>query len=133
MYYAVYRVDGSLQSTGTVKPLDENLAPQNLSFKEFDYNIQVKGKRWNPNALDFEDVPVPKPKITVDDFKSRFSYPEYAGIIAASKTDYMVAAYLDRMSTKVLVELDSPTLKGGLQYLASVSLIEPHRIDEILA
>jgi hypothetical protein len=66
-------------------------------------------------------------------FLLRFTTGERIAIRRASNTDDVVGLIMDQVTTVRVVDLDLPETQQAVGYLASVGLIEPSRMSEILA
>lgn len=66
-------------------------------------------------------------------FVERFTPTEYSGIVAAAASDANVAGYLALLKTKELVNLRSPSVAAGLNYLEQHGLIAEGRAAQIAA
>lgn len=130
-WYAVYDIaTGNLKATGT-KVADE--LPAGLAAKSFDYNVQAKDKQWDSALLDFVTVDAPKQPLLPFEFKNRFTLEEHAALIAASASDAVLAAFLDRVNTAPVIRLDDAQTIAGVQYIVAKGLVSSARGGEVLA
>lgn len=66
-------------------------------------------------------------------YTARFTIDEHAAIMAATATDPMVAALMDRRSQALHIDLDYPEQRTGLDYLVSKGLLTAERVEAILS
>ena len=71
--------------------------------------------------------------ITSSAFIRRFTPAEYGAILAAAEESPEVNALVDELISSPTVALDDPRLGPGLEALAQAGLIEPGRIEELMA
>lgn len=74
----------------------------------------------------------PSKIITKVAFRFRFTDAEYAGILAAAKTDTEVQAWYDTFNMVATIDLDNQRTKDGVANLVSKNLLSQARADEIL-
>ena len=74
----------------------------------------------------------PSNTITKVAFRFRFTDAEYAGILAAAKTDTEVQAWYDTFNMVATIDLDNQRTKDGVANLVSKNLLTQARADEIL-
>ena len=68
-WFAVYEVaTGRLISTGTSVADDASLTARGLAKRTYVDSPQVKTKQWNEATQDFDDVSLPKPRISTRTF-----------------------------------------------------------------
>ena len=77
-------------------------------------------------------TPTPDSKITRLAFRNRFTFAEKVAIETAAKTDVEVKVLLDDQSAATFIDLSRSDTIGGLDLLASKTLITLARKDEIL-
>lgn len=70
--------------------------------------------------------------ITKVAFRFRFTDAEYAGILAAAKTDVEVQAWYDTFNMVATIDLDNQRTKDGVANLVSKNLLTQDRATEIL-
>jgi hypothetical protein len=77
--------------------------------------------------------PAPLPNIvTKVAFRFRFTDAEYAGILAAAKTDTEVQAWYETFNMVATIDLDNQRTKDGVANLVSKNLLTQARATEIL-
>jgi len=136
MWYAVYRQDGSLQSTGSVEPISADIDALGWFYKSFNYNIQARDKQWNTTTLDFDTITVPKSTITISNLKKRFTDDEYIEVIKLAKTNDQVGAYIDILNTETAISPDDEKFTKFITFLtkaAAGNILTTTRATEILS
>lgn len=82
-------------------------------------------------------APPPAPRlIPMADFRARFSDPEMAAILVLAYSgagDVNAALLLLKLQTTPEIDLDNPTVAGGLAYLASKGCLAAERVGELLS
>ena len=130
MYYAVYREDGSLQSTGTVEPVN---LPAGLSYKAFNFDVQTQEYQWNPTTRDFDQVGPPKERLLLRDLKRRMTLDERAAILQDADSDFKTAAVLDTLNSLQDIERDNPDVVECFKHLRAKGLFTAARIKELMS
>lgn len=94
------------------------------------------GPNWiYQNGIFVSPDPIPSSLpniITKIAFRFRFTDTEYAGILAATKTDVEVQAWYETFNMVTTVDLDNQRTKDGVANLVSKNLLTPARANEIL-
>ena len=113
----------------TYNILDESGNVVNSIVADLGYVQQIYPNRYH------EVIPrtptLPK-IITKLSFRFRLTDVEYTAILAASKTDISVQAWVETFNMVTQVNLDDPRTKTGLDLLVSKNIITQSRADSIL-
>lgn len=129
-YYLVYS-----KLTNHLVYLDEY--PPSIPLPDSDYVTQERQgdiprldiNAWNPSILDFYAKNVVK--LTKLEFMSRFTAQERIAFKAAVKTDPIAADIDDQFSIAEWIDPSDSRVLQGIQYLASVGVIAPDRVQSI--
>lgn len=127
MAYHVISRDGLLVGVTTENAYSFNLP--NVSIHEFDGNIPDLNLRvWDAETEEFvgQDTTITKLR-----FLNRFTISERLAIRAS--TDPVVNDIMKLLEVAEFVDTSDPNTIGGVNYLASVALIAPSRVAEVLA
>lgn len=126
--YAVFDIsDGHLYAIS--RSIPTNLPPGRNYVEVPGYG---DGWEWDPIAKTMQAVPVPRYILTTD-FLNRFSVAEREALYTGQSTDPRIQDFLYRIPLHERVDLDSPDVTDGIDYLISVGIIDPARKSEILA
>lgn len=79
-----------------------------------------------------EQTPYIAPIITKLAFRFRITDAEYVAILAASKTDVEVAAWVETFNMVSQINLDDDRTKSGISTLVAKNLLTNERANEIL-
>ena len=91
-----------------------------------------EGWEWDPATRTMVAVPVPR-YIQTTEFLQRFTPQERGAMYAAQPNDQAIADFLYRIPLHERVDLDSPDVVGGCDYLVSVGILTAARKTEVLA
>lgn len=76
--------------------------------------------------------PTPRTRLSPLEYRQQFTFDEKAALYTAAESDPIVRMLIDDVAAAEYIELTDPQTVQGLQYLASIGVIAPHRIDVIL-
>ena len=128
-WFAVYRPDGTLASTSSIDPDYAAITRLGWAYKEFNYDVQAPGKRWNESTQDFDDVPIPKDRISVAQFKARFTDAEKDAWFALMRTDDTAGVFNNDLGTMEFVDLDDPYIDRHMGYLVTQRVLTKASTD----
>lgn len=98
---------------------------------------QIVGMILSEDGTTLSDPPVPQPveapRMTVLQFRDRYTLTEKAGIYTAADSDPIVRVILDDLNNAEFVEITDQDTIDGVDYLISAGVIDASRRDDLLA
>lgn len=132
MFYTIHNV-----STGNLVDITNDMPsaqPPELAIKVWDISKpDLYTYEWNAQQLKFTAKSNVERHLSVYEFLNKFTAQERISIRTTSVTNAALADYMDMLSAASYIDLNDPTLYGGLYYLSILGLILPARIAEILS
>lgn len=129
-YYAIlHSATGNILGISSFQPLPDNI-PNEYEIKGFLGDFPRSLSLWDSNLREFIKGGVDYYPLTKLQFLERFTTQERIAI--RSSTDPIVIDFMDLLTMSQEVDLINPSVTLGLQYLASINLIQSSRIAEIL-
>ena len=133
-YYVLYN-----QSSGHIVDLSES-GPVSVepgqALKTFNEPIPNPiNSKWNSVTLEYNIKPLDTWEtrmVTVYQFLNKFTAQERVIIKTVAKTNVALQDYLDMVNQAQEIDLNDPTLYGGLMFFVSLGLLDEYRIAEIL-
>lgn len=133
-YYVVYN-----QSSGHIIDLSES-GPESIepgqALKTFNEPVPNPiTAKWNPVTLEYDIkqlVTWETRMVTVYQFLNRLTAQERVTIKTVAKDNVALQDYLDMVNQAQEIDLNDPTLYGGLMFFVSLGLLDEYRITEIL-